>query len=640
MQPFDYQKIVENAREVILLITPEGIIQFANPAIRDTLGYDPAELIGRPAVELVAPGSREEVERRLRERASGTLTPYRYTIKILHKNGEPRLFEVYTSAITQNGKTAWLQAIMRDITFDAGMRVQLETEKRKFEQVIENSHSIIIGVDAGMAVDIYNMGAREALGYERKEILGRKLWDLPFINERSRTIMASADPARMEAHEPVEGYINCKNGRRIRVSWGVSMIRNEDGELQSAIGIGHDVTARYQLEEVLRNKTRLLSIVKDIAYLTSTYSEPKELADKGLALMAESFRFTKGMAMQVDREGDFKVLAQFGNAPEPGKAGMELVRMAVEAQVPLFLPEDIVGTRHEPMWQEGGTAVIMPLKGRGGVIGVMYMCMDELLKDQEERDTLFAAADLFGFAFENAILRRNLEDSKGQVELYNDILLHDIMNYLVPIQSYLELISNPSMTEERRTSYLQKVLGIDERLNEFVGDVKVLLKSMESSRKDLVPISLVKSIRKSMEAAKGPYEKADLRLQMDPGEEAMNPLVLADEGLPEIFTNLLTNAIKFSDPQPITVRVLLNNGGKTVRVEVEDMGPGIPDDKKHRIFERRYSEPTLSGKRSTGLGLSIVRTLVENYGGKVWADDRVRGDYRQGAKFVVELNLA
>jgi signal transduction histidine kinase len=75
-------------------------------------------------------------------------------------------------------------------------------------------------------------------------------------------------------------------------------------------------------------------------------------------------------------------------------------------------------------------------------------------------------------------------------------------------------------------------------------------------------------------------------------------------------------------------------------VEIEDMGPGIPDDKKHRIFERRYSEPTLSGKRSTGLGLSIVRTLVENYGGKVWADDRVRGDYRQGAKFVVELNLA
>ena len=308
--------------------------------------------------------------------------------------------------------------------------------------------------------------------------------------------------------------------------------------------------------------------------------------------------------------------------------------------MPLFLPEDIVGTRYEPMWQEEENGVILPLKGRGGVFGVMYMCMDELLKDREERDTLFAAADLFGFAFENAILRRNLEESKGRVELYNDILLHDIMNYLVPIQSYLKLISNPSMTEERRTDYLQKVLAIDERLNEFVSDVRVLLRSMESSHKDLVPISLVKSIRKSMEAAKGPYEKADLRLQMDPEEEAMNPLVLADEGLPEIFTNLLTNAIKFSDPKPITVHVLLNDGSRTIRVEIEDMGPGIPDDKKHRVFERHFSEPTLSGKRSTGLGLSIVRTLVENYGGKVWTDDRVRGDYRQGAKFVVELNLS
>ena len=331
MQPFDYQKIVENARELILLFTPEGIIHFTNPAIRDTLGYDVEELIGRAVVDLVAPESREEVAGRLRERASGTITPHRYTIKVLHKNGETRLFDVYSSTITQNGKIAWLQAIMRDITFEAEMGAQLETEKRKFEQVIENSHSIIIGVDAGMVVNIYNMGAREALGYERKEIFGRKFWDLPFINERSRTIIASADPAKMEVHAPVEGYIDCKNGRRIRVSWGISMMRNEDGELQGAIGIGHDVTARYQLEELLRNKTRLLGIEKDIAYLTSASSEPKELMDKGLALMAESFHFTKGLAMQMDREGDFKVLAQFGNNNEPGKARMELVRMAVEA---------------------------------------------------------------------------------------------------------------------------------------------------------------------------------------------------------------------------------------------------------------------------------------------------------------------
>ncbi len=70
-------------------------------------------------------------------------------------------------------------------------------------------------------------------------------------------------------------------------------------------------------------------------------------------------------------------------------------------------------------------------------------------------------------------------------------------------------------------------------------------------------------------------------------------------------------------------------------VTIDDNGPGIPDEMKRRLFNRfeRGTTPT-SGK---GLGLYLVRKLVEGYGGHVWVEDRVQGDHSQGSRFVVVL---
>jgi signal transduction histidine kinase len=68
---------------------------------------------------------------------------------------------------------------------------------------------------------------------------------------------------------------------------------------------------------------------------------------------------------------------------------------------------------------------------------------------------------------------------------------------------------------------------------------------------------------------------------------------------------------------------------------IDDNGPGIPDDMKERVFNRMQRGDTKAS--GSGLGLYLVKTLVDSYGGKVWVEDRVKGDYGKGARFMVML---
>ena len=98
------------------------------------------------------------------------------------------------------------------------------------------------------------------------------------------------------------------------------------------------------------------------------------------------------------------------------------------------------------------------------------------------------------------------------------------------------------------------------------------------------------------------------------------------------------NAIKHTGDRAdivVYLDVVWNDGRQYCRVIVEDDGPGIPDDFKGRIFNRLI-ESTDKAK-GTGLGLYLVKSLVDSYNGKLWVEDRVHGDHTRGARFVVIL---
>ena len=114
--------------------------------------------------------------------------------------------------------------------------------------------------------------------------------------------------------------------------------------------------------------------------------------------------------------------------------------------------------------------------------------------------------------------------------------------------------------------------------------------------------------------------------------------VEANELLYDVFSNLVSNAIKYSGSHArvtINLELVQECCGNYYRVSVEDNGPGVPDSFKLKVFNRLLQGD--AGAKGMGLGLYIVKTLVDSFQGRVWVEDRVPGDHRKGAKFVVLL---
>lgn len=224
---------------------------------------------------------------------------------------------------------------------------------------------------------------------------------------------------------------------------------------------------------------------------------------------------------------------------------------------------------------------------------------------------------------------------------------HEIKNPLTSIRSALETLALVKTDEQkaRLTALLQQDVR---RLDRLITDISNASRlDAELSRERPRPIEmgeLLVEVAHIYEATAKPGEaQVTLASRLATGVDAR---VIGQDGpLGQVFRNLIDNAKSFS-PAGGTVRVTLERDETDacpVHVRVEDDGPGVPPDNLNTVFERFYtSRPkgTAFGSNS-GLGLSIVRQIVEAHGGRVWAENRLGPDGTvQGARFTVALPAA
>jgi signal transduction histidine kinase len=226
--------------------------------------------------------------------------------------------------------------------------------------------------------------------------------------------------------------------------------------------------------------------------------------------------------------------------------------------------------------------------------------------------------------------------AKAQAELYVDLMGHDINNMNQIGIGYLELALDAITLDEEQRELLEKPLQTMQNSSRLIENVRKFQRAREGN----VPVSVIclgESLEKTIKHLSLPSDR-HIAINLVHGARCK---VIANDLLDDVFTNLISNAVRHNDGN-VAIDISV---GKTTEedkgfcvVSISDNGRGIPDRQKDELFSRSKKEKYRASGR--GLGLHLVKTLVESYGGSIRVEDRVPGDHTKGAKFVVMIPSA
>ncbi len=230
--------------------------------------------------------------------------------------------------------------------------------------------------------------------------------------------------------------------------------------------------------------------------------------------------------------------------------------------------------------------------------------------------------------------QKNIEEAYRYTEFYKDLFTHDIRNILQNILLADNIIEQSNNDQQK----LENLPEIYELIKEQVLRGENLISNvtnLSEIRKSPFPlhtVDLKSIINKTIEHIKKLYEHRNLIFQIP----EQNFMLKSNDLLTNIFENILVNAIIHNKNKTIEVGIKTSkyklNQIQYIKIEFIDNGVGISDDRKKEIFITREEEES---KFRTGLGLSLIKKVIESYNGKIWVEDRVKGDYTRGSNFIL-----
>lgn len=226
--------------------------------------------------------------------------------------------------------------------------------------------------------------------------------------------------------------------------------------------------------------------------------------------------------------------------------------------------------------------------------------------------------------------------ARRQMELYLDLLSHDVNNMNAGAKGYMELLLKKGGLTGKPLHYAESASSIMGDIARLVENVRKLQKAeMDALLRSTIDLN---HLIDNLVAMHRNTPSRHVSISFKPGEQA---LVSGNDLLRDVFDNVIWNAIKHSVGEVeigITVGHLMMEGKEFIRVDITDNGPGIPNNMKKVLFTRmQRGQTTVHGH---GLGLYLAKTVLEIFGGQMWVDDRIPGDHTKGARFVVLIPAA
>jgi two-component system sensor histidine kinase VicK len=586
---------------VAALLDIEGRTVRLNYPCMQLTGLSQEESVGRPFFDQVLDAAdRAWGGDKLREAAAGLVSGPHETD---WRTQSGRVRHVSWTLRPLPGPTGTIQYLIvsgQDVTEQREAELALASSETRYQQVVENSLGFLFTCSMEGKLTSLNAFTAETLGYRAETLIGRPVSEL--LDENDAAIFHEC-LATLETGKEWQGSLRLRRGdgayRRIAFR---SRRMELPGERPFILNHGIDVTEQHEAEEALHLATRqrelILESVGDGIYGIDLYGRMTFVNQAAARTLAATPEQLTGLDLHEAVYRGSPDGKSYANTASP-------ITMAMHRSATIRM-------RDEVFWRQDGIAIPVdysasPLLEEGRISGMVV-------------------------AFQDISERRRLERMKDE---FISTVGHELRTPLTSLRASMGLISSGALDKrlDKRKQMFDVAIGNLDRLVRLVNDI-LDFESIDKGRLalDCEPVMAADLLKQAADEAQGPATAARIEIQIDAKQER----VLADQPrILRVINELVTNAIKFSPPDtdirlsahPAEARPPGSDPGSDpglaeICFTVKDQGRGIAPEKLEKIFDR-FQQGDASDTRTsggTGLGLALCRSIVEQHGGRMWAE--------------------
>ncbi len=429
-----------------------------------------------------------------------------------------------------------------------------------------------------------------------------------------------------------------------------------------------------------RDKYEYQRAISEAGKILGSYIELDELLGKMLDTVMDAIKIARGFILLREREGgQFKLYAlrdRSGGVPDdPDPTYYRSLDYEIEGiEHPLFRRLEIEGRAIQmndieempesdpdrlPMLRlmhELEIVAVIPVLFQEELIGILGLGpkMTGAWYSSGDEEILEALMTQTAVSIENA---KKVEELKRMVQIetsYHELkkldemkdnflsmVSHDLRTPMTGIVAYAQIIRSglDDLGKEEQAKYLDVIIKQSKRLTRLINNL-LDIQRLEAGKMTMAsdPVDLKAVIRDAREAFRALAREKDVALRRETAEE--DAVVIGDrDRLDQVLVNLLSNAMKFTPPGgEVTVSLALERGDRPLaRVTVADTGPGVAEELRERLFDKFQQGDKLmrDKEQGSGLGLALVRQIVERHGGEVG----VKSEPGRGSEFYFTLPL-